>query len=85
MDTSDVLEVLSIDLIGIIPEDETIITSTNRGKPVALDEKSPAGQAFGRIAQRLLGEDVPFAVFLESGNIFQRMFRSFRGSDGRGA
>ncbi len=79
LDTSDVLEVLSIDLVGIVPEDESIITSTNRGQPVALEEKTPAGQAYGRIAQRLLGQDIPFGVFQESNNILDRVSRWFRG------
>lgn len=80
LDTADVLEILSIDLIGIVPEDESIITSTNRGQPVALDERSPAGQAYGRIAKRLLGEDVPFAVFQEPTGVFQRVSRWFTGN-----
>jgi septum site-determining protein MinD len=78
LDTPDVLEVLSIDLLGIVPEDESIITSTNRGQPVALEERTPAGQAYGRIAQRLLGQAVPFAVFQESSNLLERMSRWFR-------
>ena len=81
LDTADVLEVLSIDLLGIVPEDEGIITSTNRGQPVAFEERTPAGQAYGRIAQRLLGQDVPFAVFQESDNLFTRMSRWFRGDN----
>ena len=40
MDADDVLELLAIKLIGIVPEDEHVIASTNVGKPVALDEKS---------------------------------------------
>jgi septum site-determining protein MinD len=81
LDTSDVLEILSIELIGIVPEDETIITSTNKGQPVALDEKSPAGAAYGRIAERLMGKDIPFAVFQESSGLFQRMSRWLRGDN----
>ncbi len=81
LDTSDVLEILSIDLIGIVPEDESIITSTNKGQPVALDERSPAGAAYGRIAQRILGQDVPFRNFEDNANVFQRMSRWFRGGD----
>ncbi len=73
LDTKDVLEVLAIELIGIVPEDEAIITSTNRGHPVAFEDRSPAGAAFTRIAQRLLGEDVPFMVFDESSGLFERM------------
>lgn len=56
----DVLDVLAIDLIGIVPEDEQIVIGSNRGTPVALDEKSRAGQAFRNIARRLKGEQVPF-------------------------
>ena len=63
MDTADVLEILAIELIGIVPEDETIITSTNKGQPVALEDRTAAGAAFTRIAQRLLGENVPFQAF----------------------
>ncbi len=75
LDTSDVLEVLAIDLIGIIPEDEAIITSTNKGQPVALEERAPAGSAFQRIAQRVLGEDVPFPAFDDSPGLFSRLSR----------
>jgi septum site-determining protein MinD len=75
LDVSDVLEVLAIELIGIVPEDEMIITSTNRGQPVALEHKSPAGGAFTRIAARLLGEVVPFQVMGESEGIVDRISR----------
>ena len=60
LDTADVLEILAVDLIGLIPEDETVLISTNRGNPAALDPKSKAGQAFRDIAKRLMGEEVPF-------------------------
>ncbi len=59
LDTADVLDVLAIELLGIVPEDEDIIVSTNRGIPVVMENKSRAGQAFCNIAARLLGEDVP--------------------------
>ncbi|MCS6906750.1 MAG: septum site-determining protein MinD [Anaerolineales bacterium] len=60
LSADDVLELLAIDLLGLIPEDEEVIISTNRGVPVALDGKSRAGQAFRNIAGRLRGEDIPF-------------------------
>jgi len=56
----DVLELLAVELIGIVPEDDTVVVSTNRGQPVAMDAKSRAGQAFQNIARRLKGEQVPF-------------------------
>lgn len=73
LDTRDVLEVLAVELIGIVPEDETIITSTNKGQPAAFDDRSHAGGAFTRIAQRLMGEDVPFMVFDDSPGLIDRV------------
>ncbi len=84
MTTEDVLEILAINLLGIVPEDEAIITSTNRGQPVALEEKTPAGAAYGRIADRLLGKDVAFAAPEEEGGLLNRLRGLFR-SDNRGA
>lgn len=56
----DVIELLAITLIGVIPEDESVVIASNRGTPIALDEKNYAGQAFRNIAQRLTGQEVPF-------------------------
>jgi septum site-determining protein MinD len=56
----DVLELLAIQLIGLVPEDENVIVSSNSGSPIVLDEKSRAGQAFRNIAKRLAGQEVPF-------------------------
>lgn len=78
MDADDVLELLAIKLIGIVPEDEHVIASTNVGKPVALDEKSRAGQAFRNIAKRLMGDDVPFMDLSHKDDIFFRLSKVFR-------
>lgn len=78
LDTSDVLEVLAIELIGIVPEDEAIITSTNKGQPVALEDRTQSGAAFTRIAARLLGEDVPFPAFEDTSGLFNRVSRLWR-------
>mgnify|MGYP001114690455 CR=1 FL=1 len=59
LSTEDVLEVLAISLLGIVPDDEEIIVSTNRGVPIAYDHRAPASIAFHNIARRLLGENVP--------------------------
>lgn len=74
LDADDILELLAIKLIGVIPEDEAVIISTNRGQPVALDKKSKAGQAFRNIARRLQGEDVPFMDIDEKDDFFKRLF-----------
>jgi septum site-determining protein MinD len=67
MDVDDVLDILGIPLLGLIPEDEGIIVSTNRGEPVALDQGSRSGQAYRNIARRLRGEEVPFLNVSENG------------------
>jgi septum site-determining protein MinD len=74
----DVLELLAVELIGIVPEDENVILSTNRGIPIALDGKSKAGQAFRNIARRLQGEKVPFVEVNEQGGLFGRLSRLIR-------
>lgn len=60
MDVEDVLEILSIKLLGVIPEDKDIIISTNKGEPIVMMDQSLAGQAYRNIARRVAGEDVPF-------------------------
>jgi septum site-determining protein MinD len=71
----DVLELLAVELIGIIPEDDNVILSTNRGMPIVLNGKSPAGQAFRNIAARLRGEQVPFIDINDQGGFFGRLRR----------
>ncbi len=58
MDIDDILEILAIGLLGIVPDDESIVVSTNRGEPAVMGQ-SKAGEAYRNIARRLLGEEVP--------------------------
>jgi septum site-determining protein MinD len=60
MSVEDVLEILSVKLLGIVPEDEEIIISTNKGEPVSGTDNVRSGLAYRNIARRLRGEDVPF-------------------------
>ncbi|WP_406677899.1 septum site-determining protein MinD [Moorella sp. ACPs] len=75
MDIEDMLEILAIDLIGVVPEDEYIVISTNRGEPAVLDRHSRAGQAYRNIARRLLGEEVPFLNWDAGSGIMARLRR----------
>jgi len=59
MSVKDVCEILSINLIGAVPDDEQIVISTNQGEPL-VGTSSLAGRAFENICHRLLGEEVPF-------------------------
>ncbi len=59
MGIDDMIEILAIDLIGIVPEDEGIVVSTNKGEPIALNDSAKAGQAYRNIARRIMGEELP--------------------------
>lgn len=75
MDIPDVIDILAIDLIGVVPDDEYIIVSTNRGEPAALDQNSKAGQAFRNIARRIKGEKVPFLDLEEPESFWDKLRR----------
>lgn len=60
MSIDDIIDILAIGLIGVVPDDEKIVVSTNRGEPAINDEKSLAGQAYRNIVRRIKGEEVPF-------------------------
>lgn len=68
----DLVEHLSIELLGIVPEDKNVIISTNKGEPIVLNERSRAGQAFDNIARRLDGEQVSFPDF-DDGSLWSRL------------
>jgi septum site-determining protein MinD len=72
LSVEDVLDLLAVELIGIVPEDENVVVASNRGQPLVLDSKNKAGQAFQNIARRLMGEKVAF-MDLDSQNLFQRL------------
>jgi septum site-determining protein MinD len=77
----DILEILAIDLLGIVPEDEAILISTNRGIPVARSTSNgtTAGQAFHNVAQRLEGTEVPFMDLTVENGFFARLRRGLVG------
>ncbi|MSP11521.1 MAG: septum site-determining protein MinD [Chloroflexi bacterium] len=80
LDTHDVLDILAIELIGIVPEDESIVVSTNKGVPIVMNGATPAGVAYRNIARRLLGEEVPFQVLKTTHpGLLDRLFRFARG------
>ena len=69
---------LAIELIGIVPEDETVLVATNQGIPVASDPGSKAGRAFQNIARRLKGEEVPFESLDGRDGFFGRITRMMK-------
>ena len=76
----DIIDLLVIPLIGIVPDDERVIVSTNRGEPIVLEERpSLPGMALRNIARRLEGEEVPFLDLMASyDNLFTRLRRLFK-------
>ena len=78
MSVDDVLEILSIKLLGVVPEDEEIITSTNRGEPVSGTDNVRSGMAFRNIARRIRGEEVPFMdLDVQQGGWMSRIVKFF--------
>lgn len=73
MSSDDVTEILAIDLIGIVPDDEHIVISTNQGEPL-VGSDSLAGRAYMNIARRLIGEEIPFLNLNERNTIFSKLF-----------
>ncbi len=58
MNIDDIIDILAIELLGIVPDDEAIVISTNKGEPVVVDDKALSGKAFKNISKRILGEEV---------------------------
>ena len=73
MDVDDIVDLLSIDLIGVVPDDEYIITQTNKGEPVVIKDKSPSGKAYLEIARRILGENVDVTIPTKKEGLFSKM------------
>ncbi len=65
LNIDDMTDILAIKLLGIVPDDEKIVMSTNRGEPAVMDNTSKAGQAYRNIAKRLTGEEVPLLNLAE--------------------
>lgn len=82
LSVNDVMEILSVPLVGVIPEDDQILIATNRGAPLTLeDHKTPAGAAFVNVARRIMGEKVPLLKLEQKVGLFKRLARFFGGSD----
>ena len=73
--TEDVLEILSIPLLGIVPESEDVLRASNIGAPVTLnDPSSAAAKAYFEAARRLRGEKVDIVVPIERKGLMSRLF-----------
>ncbi len=78
MTADDVVEVLSIDLIGVVPYDEKIVVSTNMGTPLA-GEETLVGQSYMNICKRIMGEEVPFRNLESKKGFLAKLGELFKG------
>ncbi|MDR5657892.1 septum site-determining protein MinD [Serpentinicella sp. ANB-PHB4] len=77
MNIEDMIDILAIDLIGIVPDDETIVISTNKGEPVVTVQNSLAGQAYRNITRRITGEEVPYINMEEVDGFITKLKKIF--------
>jgi len=74
LSVEDVQEILSLHLLGVIPESKAVLNASNSGAPVILDEKSDAGQAYSDVVRRYLGEDLEHRFIDEKKGLLGRLF-----------
>lgn len=79
MNIDDMTDILAIDLIGVVPDDEAIVISTNRGEPVVIEDKTLAGQAYKNIVRRIMGEEVELLELDVDEGVFSKIRKLFFG------
>ncbi|WP_026524324.1 MULTISPECIES: septum site-determining protein MinD [unclassified Butyrivibrio] len=77
MSAEDVIDILAVELLGVVPDDESIVVATNNGEPLAGDN-SLAGQAYMNICRRIMGESVPFLNLEDKKGFFAALASVFR-------
>lgn len=77
MAMDDVVEILAVDLIGVVPDDEQIVVTTNKGEPASAEGNSLAGKAFKNIAGRMLGQEIPFLDLNTNNNFMGKLKKVF--------
>ena len=78
MEVEDIVDLLSVDLIGVVPDDEYIITQTNKGEPAVINKKAPSGKAYLEIARRILGENIEVTIPGRDEGFFNKIKGIFR-------
>ncbi len=75
LSVEDVQEILALDLLGVIPESQSVLNASNSGTPVILDQGADAGQAYTDVVARYLGEDLPHRFLeVQKKGLFNRLF-----------
>lgn len=71
----DIKELLGVKLLGVVPESQTVLTASNSGTPVILDEKSAAGEEYQEIVKRFLGRTPEYQGPAKKKGLFKRLFK----------
>lgn len=74
MSVQDIVDILAQDVLGVVPDDESIVISTNKGEPLVFKGNSLASKAYRNIIQRILGKEVPFLKLDVKKGLFKRIF-----------
>ncbi len=69
----EIIDVLAINLLGVVHDDEAVIAASNRGEPIALKPNTQAAMAYRNIGRRILGESVPLMAFNENKGFLKKM------------
>lgn len=77
LDIDQIVQILAIDLIGIVTDDDEVIKAANKGEPVVFHPNTKPAIAYRNIARRILGETVPLQVLEEKSSVFQRVKKFF--------
>jgi septum site-determining protein MinD len=77
MNVEDITDILAVDLIGVVPDDEEVVMSTNRGEPAVFKDNALSGMAFRNISKRIMGEDVEFLEFDVQESFFEKLKKAF--------
>ncbi len=72
MSSEDVVDILGIPLLGVIPDDESVVVATNQGDPL-VGGSTLAGTAYANVVGRIEGQDIPFLNFEKSISFFSRV------------
>ncbi len=78
MTLEDVAEILAIQILGVVPDDESIVVSTNKGEPAVIDDSSRAGKAYRNITRRIIGEEVPLMDLEEGEGFLSSILKLFK-------
>lgn len=73
LEIEEIVNILAIDLLGIVPDDDNVIRASNMGEPVALNPNTTGGIAYRNIARRILGETVPLINLNEKKGLFKKL------------